>query len=89
MSNWKSYPKQAPTEEKRYLVTRQIINKSKTVDICWWANNLYKKDPSDFYRDQDRPGWYDSNSECGRYEVDGVIAWMELPEVYFQELEKI
>lgn len=79
-NNWIPYPDNKPTEEKQYLVTRQITPTCKIISLSGWSNNLYKKDPCDFFKDQDRPGWYDHDSEWGYYEITDVIGWQEAPD---------
>ena len=79
-NNWMPYPEYKPTEEKQYLVTQQITSTRKIISLRGWSNNLYKKDPCDFFKDQDRPGWYDYDSEWGYFEVPNVIGWQEAPD---------
>ena len=79
-NNWMAYPEYKPVEEKQYLVTQQITPTHKIINLKGWSNNLYKKDPSDFFKDQDHPGWYDCDSEWGYYEVINVIGWQPTPD---------
>jgi len=83
--NWLPYPEYKPTEEKQYLVTRKLTTDRKIVTVQDWSNNLYKKDPADFFREQNRPGWYDYDSEWGYYEVTNVIGWQPAPEPMEEE----
>ena len=82
-NNWMPYPENKPTQNAAYLVTRQIMKSHKIINIMMWSDNLYEVDVFDFNMEEDsHEGWYDCDSEWGYYEVDNVLAFMPLPEVY-------
>ena len=57
------------------------------MSISEYAKNLYTIDKYDFYDKKGKPGWYDFSSECGYFEIDGILAWQELPEVYAEDMK--
>jgi len=72
-----------PNKDGRYLVTA-IHNYSKHINyvhICNFANKLSDIDDYEF-EGEDRPGFFNYDSEYGYIEKQGVIAWQELPEPY-------
>jgi len=71
-----------PKENGQYL----IIMKYSGIDACTysiqcWANNLYKIDKWDFYKERNKSGWYGYDSEYGHYKIDSVLKWAKLPKI--------
>ncbi len=64
-----------PEKYGRYLVTRMIFDKYSVVDIVNYGE-------MDNFGKLKKVCWYDHDSEYGDYEVDNIIAWMELPEPF-------
>lgn len=84
---WIPYSERLPEEDGEYIITRNLSNSYVNrdlgvhVEIVSFAQDLSSVNQFDFV-DIKRPGWYDYDSEYGFYEIDGVIAWMPLPEPY-------
>lgn len=78
MAEWICADKRLPKQEGKYLCYCTGIG-SNSIDICYFAKNLYKIDKYDF-KGKHRAGWFDYDSEYGYWEDDSVIAWMPLPE---------
>lgn len=80
MSTWIKTSECQPTKNGKYLVLFKGYVKP-YIRIARFADNL--KRVSDYFKYEDRydrPGWWDGDSE-GDWEVDDVLAWMELPEI--------
>lgn len=75
-----------PEKNGAYLCTVNCLGKN-LVQTVNFANNLNKIDPFNFF-EYNRAGWYDHDSEYGDYEVEDVVAWMELPKPYKVESEE-
>ena len=71
-----------PKKDGRYLVTVELYEGTRIIDILSYAKDLYKVNNMDFYSLKGKSGWYDYDSEWGDCVVDGVTAWQKLPEVY-------
>lgn len=69
-----------PKKHGKYLVTRTIFGKYTTISIA-----IYGK--MDDLEETKKVCWYDHDSDYGDYEVDNVIAWMELPEPFEKKEE--
>ena len=61
-----------------YLVN--TIPPHRSIDICYFAKNLYKIDKYDFADKKRKPGFYQYDSEYGYYERAGITHWMPLPQ---------
>ena len=67
-----------PTEEGRYLcITKGCIVRS--YEVLSYSTYLESVNEYDFQGEQ-RPGWYEYDSEWGYYEFPDVEYWMPLPE---------
>ena len=69
-----------PKEYGKYLVTRMIFGKYTIIDV------MYYGEMDDFGKPK-KVCWHGYDSEYGDYEVDNVIAWMELPEPFEKKEE--
>ena len=78
MVNWISVKDKLPVKSGRYLVVKHFFN-YKRIEVMNYALNLSEIDEYDFGK-KNKPGWFDSDSECGYYEVDGITFWAELPD---------
>lgn len=78
-TQWISVNEKLPEKEGdcEYLVTSRS-----GINILSFAKDLYKVDEYDFWDKKGVSGWFDYDSEYGYIEIDGVIAWMPLPEEY-------
>lgn len=81
---WISVKDRLPDESGKYLVFSRYVSGNLKIDsfhIRNYSDNLSKVDEYDFDEKEDnRPGWYDYDSECGFYEVGGITHWQPLPE---------
>lgn len=79
---WIIASERLPEKGGDYFVTQKAVFPEHVYrSIASYAPNLYDVNEYEF-KDKKRPGWYEYDSEWGYYEVDGVIAWMPLPEPY-------
>ena len=76
-SRWVPADKGLPEKSGTYLCTKRG-----RVCIHQYSANLYNVDKHDFRHMKKVSGFYDYDSEWGYYKVDGVTAWMPLPEPY-------
>lgn len=83
MGEWISVKDRLPSEDGEYLCCTDF-NGHKAMHIYSFAKNLRKVDKYDF-KGQNRPGWYDYDSEWGYGEMHGVTHWMSLPELPKEE----
>ena len=83
-NGWISVNEKMPEKEGdcEYLVTTR-----NGLDILSFAKDLYKVDEYDFCDKKGVSGWFDYDSEYGYIEIDGVVAWMPLPQPYNAESE--
>lgn len=97
MEKWINVKDKLPDKDGRYLVTRKY-GIDTIVDILDFDRCLSKVDRFLFSEDEGfkRPGWYDLEELYSDtfddeydYEIDNVIAWMELPKTYKIKEEKI
>lgn len=86
-NKWIPVSERLPEEIGEYLVTQKASFSDYIYrSIVGYALNLHDVDEYDF-ADKKRAGWYEYDRECGYYEIDGVIAWMPLPDPYKVESE--
>lgn len=77
---WTPCSEGLPKEDGTYLC--QIdCGHCELISTLDFSTNLYNVSKYEFY-DKRRPGFYDSDGEWGRYEVDNVVAWQSLPTLY-------
>ena len=87
MSEWIPVNERLPEKGGDYLVTQKTSFSDYVYgSVASYALNLYDVDEYDF-ANKKHPGWYEYDSEYGYYEIDGVIAWMPLPEPHKAESE--
>lgn len=79
MAKWYNSDTEPPKEEGRYLCIVKGIG-GYYHEVVTYTKNLESVDKYDFQGDE-RPGWYDYDSEWGYYENTGVLYWMPLPEL--------
>ena len=81
MTEWISVEDRLPDKNGRYLCCYDLgIVSGKSIGIYSFAKNLRKVDKFDF-PNENRKGWYGSDSEYGYYEKTDVTHWMPLPEL--------
>lgn len=83
---WIPVTERLPDKGGDYLVSKTFHYGKLTqrfIMVAVYALNLREVDRYTFR--EDRPGWYDIDSEYGAYEVDNITAWMPLPEPYKEE----
>ena len=86
-NKWIPVSERLPEERGDYLVTTENLCLDLVViSIASYSHNLYEVDEYDF-AGKKRPGWYEYDGEWGYRMLDGVIAWMPLPEPY-EEVEE-
>jgi len=76
--NWTKCTDRIPNKDGEYLVVKSIIGMFNKIDVCAFALNLHEIDEFDF-PDEERPGWYEHDSETGYFEWTGITHWAELP----------
>lgn len=69
-----------PNKNGKYITINQWVG-SAYISISNFATDLYKIDRYDFNLRKGKHGWYDYDSEYGYYELDGILAWAEMPEI--------
>ena len=77
---WIKAKDKLPDKDGHYLVVKSIMGMFNKIDVCAFALNLHEVDEFDF-PDENRPGWYEYDSETGNFEWTGVTHWAELPEL--------
>ena len=84
MSEWIPVSERLPDKIGEYLVTQKTSFSDYVYrSVAGYALNLHDVDEYDFAGEgKKRAGWYEYDSEWGYYEIDGVIAWMPVPEPY-------
>ena len=75
MSDWISVKDRLPARNGRYL----CLIDSKFYMILSFAKKLKAVDKYDF-KNVNRPGFYEYDSEYGHYEINNITHWMPLPE---------
>lgn len=70
-----------PKKHGKYLVTRIIFGKYAIIDIV----NYGKMDDLE---ETKKVCWYGHDSEYGDFEIDNVVAWMELPKPFEERKEE-
>lgn len=78
--NWTKCTERLPEKGGEYLVVKSIMGVYNKIDVCGFSLNLHETDEFDF-PDEDRPGWYEHDSETGYFEWTGILYWAELPEM--------
>ena len=76
--NWTKCTDRIPNKDGEYLVVKSIMGMFNKIDVCAFALNLHEIDEFDF-PDEERPGWYEHDSETGYFEWTGITHWAELP----------
>lgn len=76
---WIPVEERLPEQNGEYLVvyTLKAIPPIPRVEICSFAKNLRNVNKYDLPKN--KPGFYQSDSEYGYYEITGVSHWMPLP----------
>ena len=81
MAKWISVKDRLPNKDGKYLCCWDGYTVGdKFIDIYSFAKNLRKVDEYNF-KDENRAGWYDYDSEWGYCERESVTHWMPLPEL--------
>lgn len=80
MPVWIPVTERLPDKDEKYLTvhTLNTIPQKPWIEVCRFAKNLHKVDKYEF--PEKKPGFYQSDSEYGYYEVSGITHWMPLPE---------
>ena len=78
--HWNKCSERLPEKSGSYLVVRSIMGMYNIIDVCSFAQNLHEFDEIDF-EDENRPGWYEYDSEVGYFEWIGISHWSELPDM--------
>lgn len=82
-SQWIPTKVRSPDKDGYYLVTiKGLGTNNDYIHIYKFAKDLNKVNRDDFRVKKGASGWYSYDSEYGYYSVNGVTAWMPLPEVY-------
>ena len=76
---WINVKDRLPNKNGEYIVVYQCF-KYRLIRVFRFALNLHEVDEFNF-PDENRPGWYDDDSEVGYFEIDGVTHWAELPKL--------
>lgn len=85
VGEWIPVSKRLPAENGSYLC--QIdCGIHELIAVLDFDTNLYKVSAYEFY-EKKRAGFYDYDSEWGYCEVEDVVAWMPLPELYRKDAE--
>lgn len=73
-----------PKTDGYYLCQKPLWNDNVIMEVLRYCTDLYKVDDYDFYKYKGKKigGFYYYDSEWGYCEVDGIVAWMELPPEY-------
>lgn len=79
-NKWNPTSEGLPKEDGTYLCQIDCEH-CELISTLDFSMNLYNVSEYEFY-DKRRPGFYDCDGEWGRYEVDNVVAWQPLPELY-------
>ena len=80
MVKWITCTERLPDKDDDYLVVKSIFGVCNIIGICGFTLNLHDLDEFDF-PDENRPGWYEHDSETGYFERDCITYWAELPEM--------
>ena len=75
---WNKCSKSLPPEDGQYLIVQNLFDVTQMIKTCYFTDDLHEMDELDF-PDEQRPGFYDYDSEYGHYECTNVTHWMELP----------
>jgi hypothetical protein len=74
-TTWISVKETLPSEDGRYLVVRNLFDRSQWIQTLW-----YTKQYDGFEEHlKGKAIWYDYDSEWGDCEADNVTHWMTLP----------
>ena len=77
---WTKCTEKMPDKDGDYLVVRSIMGMFNIINVCAFTMNLHEIDEFDF-PDEERPGWYEHDSETGYFEWTGITHWAELPKM--------
>jgi hypothetical protein len=77
---WIPCEERLPEQDGKYLTVRtlKVIPLQPWIEVCWFAKDLHRVDRYEFQKK--KPGFYQSDSEYGYYEVSEITHWMPLPE---------
>lgn len=81
LSEWKNTNIEPPKISGEYLTAVKNLSGGYDYRILRYAKDLYKVDNSDFSDKKGKHGWYDCDSDFEYYEWEGVVWWMELPDI--------
>lgn len=74
---WIPVTERLPEEGRRVLVTYDLVNRYPWVNILRYGKPIF----------EDKPCFYEVDSEWGDVPYDGIVAWMPLPEPYRKETD--
>lgn len=69
---WIPVSERLPEDGQRVLVTYDLVNSYPWVNILRYGKPM----------SEDKPCFYEADSEWGDVPYDGIVAWMPLPEPY-------
>ncbi len=78
--SWTKCTDKLPDAKGEYLVVKSIMGMFNKIDVCAFTQNLNGIDEFDFPT-ENRPGWYEYDSETGYFEWTGITHWAKLPQM--------
>lgn len=76
LCKWIPVTERLPEYGQRVLVTYDLVKKYPWVNILRYGKPMF----------EDKPCFYEADSEWGDVPYDGIVAWMPLPEPYREEV---
>lgn len=76
---WIPVTERLPEDGQRVLVTYDLVNKYPWVNILRYGKPMF----------EEKPCFYECDSEWGGVPYDGIVAWMPLPKPYREETSDV